>query len=95
MPEEGPFWTIFRIVGFSAYGRPAETVKDPTDARLRLVSLLNHPYVEFYNQSRRISNLALDLAVRHSLGGRDSLILANLMANNVPVIYTHDKDLSI
>jgi len=66
---------------------------DPIDARLRLVSLLNHPYVEFYGQSRRISNLALDLAVRHKLGGRDSLILANLMANNVPVFYTHDKDL--
>lgn len=66
---------------------------DPSEARLRLVSLLNHPYVEFYSQSRRISNLALDLAVRHKLGGRDSLILANLMANNVPVFYTHDKDL--
>ncbi len=37
--------------------------------------------------------MALDLAVRHSLGGRDSLILANLMANNVPVLYTHDSDL--
>ena len=66
---------------------------DPTYARLRLVSLLNHPYVEFYGQSRRISNLALDLAVRRKLGGRDSLILANLMANNVPIFYTHDKDL--
>jgi len=66
---------------------------DPGEARLRLLSLLNHPYVEFYNQSRRISNLALDVAVRHGLDGRDSLILANLMANNVPVLYTHDKDL--
>ncbi len=66
---------------------------DPGEARLRLLSLLNHPYVEFYNQSRRISNLALDVAVRHGLGGRDSLILANLMANNVPVLCIHDKDL--
>ncbi len=66
---------------------------DPTEARHRLVALLNHPHVEFYNQSRRISILALDLAVRHNLGGRDSLILANLMANNVPVLYTHDGDL--
>ncbi len=66
---------------------------DPTEARRRLVALLNHPHVEFYNQSRRISILALDLAVRHNLGGRDSLILANLMANNVPVLYTHDKEL--
>jgi predicted nucleic acid-binding protein len=63
------------------------------DARQRLVATLQHPYVEFYNQSRRISIMALDLAVHHSLGGRDSLILANLMANNVPVLYTHDSDL--
>ncbi len=66
---------------------------DPTEARRRLAALLNHPHVEFYNQSRRISILALDLAVRHGLGGRDSLILANLMANNVSVLYTHDKEL--
>ena len=65
----------------------------PTEARHRLVVLLNHPYVEFYNQWRRISILALDLAARHNLGGRDSLILANLMANNAPVLYTHDRDL--
>ncbi len=66
---------------------------DPTEARRRLVALLNHPHIEFYNQSRRISILALDLAVRHDLGGRDSLILSNLMANNVPVLYTHDREL--
>jgi len=35
---------------------------DPTDARHLLVSLLNHPYIEFHNQSKRISNLALDRA---------------------------------
>jgi len=65
----------------------------PLDARMRLVSVLNNPYVEFYNQSRRISLFALDLAARHNMGGRDSLILANLMANNVSVLYTHDDDL--
>ncbi len=65
----------------------------PAEARQRLVATLQHPYVEFYNQSRRIFLLALDLAVHHDLGGRDSLILANLMANNVPVLYTHDEEL--
>ncbi len=65
----------------------------PTEARKRLVATLQHPFVEFYNQSRRISIIALDLAVRHELGGRDSLVLANLMSNNVPVLYTHDAEL--
>lgn len=65
----------------------------PREARRRLVATLQHPYVEFYNQSRRISVIALDLAVHHNLGGRDSLILANFMANNVAVLYTHDEEL--
>ncbi len=65
----------------------------PSEARTRLVSVLANPYVDFYNQSRRISLFALDLAARHNMGGRDSLILANLMANNVSVLYTHDDDL--
>ena len=63
------------------------------EARQRLVATLQHPFVEFYNQSRRISLIGLDLAARHNLGGRDSLILANLMSNNVPVLYTHDEAL--
>lgn len=65
----------------------------PSEARKRLLALLQHPHVEFYSQSRRISIMALELAVRHNLGGRDSLILANLMANDVPVLYTHDQEL--
>ena len=65
----------------------------PAEAKKRLLAILQHPYVEFYNQSRRICIMALGLAVRHNLGGRDSLILANLMANNVPVLYTHDEEL--
>ncbi len=64
-----------------------------SEARLRLHSLIQHPYFEFYNQTRRISQMALDLASHYSLGGRDSLIIANLMANDVPVLLTHDDEI--
>jgi predicted nucleic acid-binding protein len=63
------------------------------DARKRLVALLRHPYVEFYNQTKSISVLALNLAGKYPLGGRDSLILANFLANRCPTLYTHDADL--
>ena len=65
----------------------------PSEARRRLLTTLQHPYVEFYNQSRRISIAALDIAASHDIGGRDSLVLANFMVNDVPVLYTHDREL--
>ena len=37
--------------------------------------------------------MALDVAVRYNLKGRDSLILANFMLNNVPLIHTNDNEL--
>lgn len=65
----------------------------PSEARRRLLVTLQHPYVEFYNQSRRISVVALDIATHYQLGGRDSLVIANFMVNDVPVLYTRDREL--
>ncbi len=50
--------------------------------------------MEFYGQTRRISLIGLDLAARLNLGGRDPLILANFMANEVQVLYSHDDTLT-
>ena len=55
--------------------------------------LLQHPHMEFYNQTKRISLTALALATKYGMGGRDSLIIANLLSNKVPVLYTHDDEL--
>ncbi len=55
--------------------------------------LLRNPYVEFYNQTRKTSAIALELAVHYKLRGRDSLIIANFLANNTPLMYTHDNGL--
>jgi len=63
------------------------------EARRRIRMMLRHPYIEFFNQTKRICEMALDLAVKYRLGGRDALVLANLLANKVSVIYTHDQDL--
>lgn len=65
----------------------------PSEARRRLLILLQHPYLEFYSQTRRISQIALDLEPRIGLGGRDSLIVANFLANKVSLLHTNDQDL--
>lgn len=65
----------------------------PEEAARRLSLLLRHPYVEFFNQTKKISSVAINLSVKHNLGGRDALIIANFLANKVPTIYTHDREL--
>ena len=65
----------------------------PEDAANRLKTLLWHPYVAFFNQTKKHCNLGLRLSVQHKLGGRDALIVANFLSNKVPVIYTHDDEL--
>lgn len=65
----------------------------PQEAAEKLSMLLKHPNVEFYNQTKKTSKIALDLAVKHNLGGRDALIIANFLANKVPLIYTHDQEI--
>lgn len=65
----------------------------PLEARKRLRMLLRHPYVEFFNQTRKICIVGLNLAVEHELGGRDALIIANFIANKISTLYTHDQDL--
>ena len=47
----------------------------------------------FFNQTKKHCSLALNLSVQHKLGGRDALIVANFLANKVPVMYTHDDEL--
>jgi predicted nucleic acid-binding protein len=65
----------------------------PEEAADALRILLKNPYTEFFNQTRKTSTIALNLSVKHKLSGRDSLIVANFLANQTPLIYTRDKEL--
>ena len=65
----------------------------PGEAAHAMRLLLKNPYIEFYNQTRKISTIALDLSVQYKLGGRDALIIANYIANQIPTLYTHDREL--
>jgi predicted nucleic acid-binding protein len=76
----------YHTLVFSQKWTPEETA----DA-LRV--LLKNPYIEFFNQTIKTSTIALNLSVKHNLGGRDALITANYIANKISILYTHDKQL--
>ena len=65
----------------------------PEEAARKLSMLLRHPYIEFYNQTKTTTQIALNLAAKHNLGGRDALILANFLANKTNIVFTHDQEL--
>ncbi len=65
----------------------------PEKAAEVLITLISLPNTEFYNQTRKISTMALNLSVQYELGGRDALLIANFLANQIPILYTHDKQL--
>jgi predicted nucleic acid-binding protein len=65
----------------------------PNEAANRLKMILKHPYIKFCNQTKQTSQLAINLATKHNLGGRDALIVANFLQNKIPLIYTHDNEL--
>ncbi len=67
----------------------------PSEAVRRLKMLLKHPCIEFFGQTRRTCTVALSLAERYRIGGRDALIVANFLTNKVETLYTHDYELLI
>jgi len=67
----------------------------PQDASNALKILLKNPYLEFFSQTKNISQIALSLSVHYNLGGRDGLIAANFLANRLTLMYTHEKELIV
>jgi len=65
----------------------------PEVAADALLTIINKPNTEFYNQTKKTSTIALHLSVQYNLGGRDALIIANYTENQTPILYTHDNGL--
>ena len=45
------------------------------------------------DQKKEITKLGLEIGTNYSLGGRDSLILANFILNSIERMITFDKEL--
>ncbi|MHA1490606.1 MAG: type II toxin-antitoxin system VapC family toxin [Promethearchaeota archaeon] len=54
--------------------------------------MINSENVSILNITVSTIILAFEIAEKYKTGGRDSLIAANLLENNINVIYSHDKD---
>lgn len=67
---------------------------NPTEARETLEELVTDKSMLFLNQTLQTTRVGLHLAVKYGLGGRDALILANLLNSNVPEIVTFDQALT-
>lgn len=66
---------------------------DPNQAGVTLEELMTDRNNLFLNQTLQTTRVGLHLAVRYGLGGRDSLILANLMVSSILNMVTFDQDL--
>jgi predicted nucleic acid-binding protein len=65
----------------------------PEDAANTLIEMLDDKEVLFLNQTKEMTRTGLQLARKHSLGGRDALILASFFSPSVLEIVTLDSEL--
>ena len=65
----------------------------PTEAAKRLSMILKNPYIKFFSQTKKTASIALGIATKYKIGGRDALILACNVSNQVTTFLTHDKRL--
>ncbi|NHJ22588.1 MAG: PIN domain-containing protein [Candidatus Lokiarchaeota archaeon] len=64
----------------------------PTEVQRRLIAILDSENVIIYNISTSTILYAFEIANQYKIGGRDSLIAASMLENNVKEIYSHDAD---
>ncbi len=62
------------------------------EVKKRMISIINSENIIVLNISVSTILLAFEIAEEYKTGGRDSLIAASLLENNIKEIYSHDKD---
>jgi len=65
----------------------------PEEAKSVLDDMLASDNVLFLNQTLTVTRDGLELAVKHSLGGRDALIAASYLSREVRKVISFDEDL--
>lgn len=63
------------------------------EARSTLDDFINLSPIKFLNQTKNITKLGLKIGTKYQLKGRDSLILANFLANDIQRLVTFDREL--
>lgn len=63
-----------------------------SEVKKRLTTFIDSEYIIIYNISTSTLLHAFEIAGQYNIGGRDALISASLLENNIKQIYSHDKD---
>lgn len=63
-----------------------------SEVKERLTILIDSEYIIIYTISTSTLLYAFEIAAQYNIGGRDALISASLLENNIKEIYSHDKD---
>jgi predicted nucleic acid-binding protein len=63
-----------------------------SEVKRRLIAIIDSENINILDISVSTIILAFDIAEEYKTGGRDSLIAASLLENNIKEIYSHDKD---
>ena len=63
-----------------------------SEVRNRIEAIIDSENINILDISISTILLAFEIAEDYKTGGRDSLIAASLLENNVKIIYSHDKD---
>lgn len=63
------------------------------EARSTLDDFIDLESIKFLNQTKNIAKLGLKIGTKYQLKGRDSLILANFLANYIQKLVTFDREL--
>jgi len=66
-----------------------------SEVKKRIIAILESENVVVLNISSATILYAFEIASFYNIGGRDSLIAANLLENNVKEIYSHDRAFDI
>ena len=62
------------------------------EVKKRLIALIDSKNIDVLDVSVSSILLAFEIADKYKTGGRDSLIAASLLENNIQEIYSHDSD---
>jgi predicted nucleic acid-binding protein len=63
-----------------------------SEVKKRLIAIIDSENINVLDISVSTIILAFEIAEEYKTGGRDSLIAASLLENNIKEIYSHDKD---
>lgn len=68
---------------------------DHLEVKNRLITIVDSDNIIIFNISTSTILYAFEIAGQYNIGGRDALITASLLENNVKKIYSHDHDFDI